>query len=60
MTGYADNAILKSWTELGYRMLNKPFSSEDLDVAIRQTMSARAPAATVVRLSGSVRRPVRG
>jgi CheY-like chemotaxis protein len=58
MTGYADTAILQSWTELGYRMLNKPFSSEDLDVAIRQTMSARVPAANVVRLpTGNARRP---
>ena len=56
MTGYADTAILRSWTELGYRMLNKPFSIEDLDVAIRQTMSARAPAVNVVRLPGSTRR----
>ena len=57
ITGYADTAILKSWIELGYRMLNKPFSSEELDVAIRQTMSAHAPARNVVRLAGNGRRP---
>lgn len=27
---YADNAILQSWSDLGYRMLNKPFISADL------------------------------
>jgi signal transduction histidine kinase/ActR/RegA family two-component response regulator len=60
MTGYADTTVLKSWTELGYRTLNKPFSSEELDVSIRQTIKARAPAANVVRLvphAGSPRRP---
>ena len=57
MTGYADITILQSWTDLGYRMLNKPFSSEELDMAIRQTMSAHRPAANVVRLTGNARRP---
>jgi hypothetical protein len=38
-------------------MLNKPFSSDDLDVAIHQTVSARTPMGNVVRLpAGSDRR----
>jgi signal transduction histidine kinase/CheY-like chemotaxis protein len=60
MTGYADTTVLKSWTELGYRTLNKPFSSEELDVSIRETIRARAPAANIVRLvshPGSPSRP---
>ena len=41
MTGYADAAVLNSWTELGYRTVNKPVSTTDLDRAIRYTMRGR-------------------
>jgi hypothetical protein len=50
MTGYADSDVLKSWIELGYLTLNKPFSSSELDMAIRQTIRSRAPLGKVVRL----------
>jgi CheY-like chemotaxis protein len=41
VTGYADADVLKSWIQLGYRTLNKPFGTADLDRAIRQTIRAR-------------------
>jgi CheY-like chemotaxis protein len=40
ITGYADVGVLGSWTELGYCKLNKPFSSEELDAAIRRSVRA--------------------
>ncbi len=53
MTGYADTSVLSSWTELGYRTLNKPFSSAELDLAIRHTVRSRSQAGNVVSLPRS-------
>jgi signal transduction histidine kinase/ActR/RegA family two-component response regulator len=50
VTGYADTGVLGSWTEAGYRTINKPFAAADLDLAIRQVAGARRPPANVVAL----------
>jgi CheY-like chemotaxis protein len=50
ISGYADAGVLGSWTELGYRKLDKPFSSEELDAAIRQTVRPRPGRGNLVPL----------
>jgi signal transduction histidine kinase/CheY-like chemotaxis protein len=50
MTGYAENGVLSSWVELGYRTLNKPFSAAALDLAIRQSVPPRSPPNNVIPL----------
>ncbi len=50
MTGYADTDVLGSWTQAGYRTINKPFGAADLDLAIRQTVGARRSSGNVVAL----------
>jgi len=50
MTGYADTSVLSSWTELGYRTINKPFSAAQLDLAIRHTVRLRPQASNIVSL----------
>lgn len=41
MTGYADGEALRSWSERGYRTLNKPFRSAELATALRDAFVAR-------------------
>jgi hypothetical protein len=50
MTGYAGTSVLNSWTELGYRTVNKPFSAADLDLAIRQSRVERPLTGNIVSL----------
>jgi two-component system NtrC family sensor kinase len=40
ITGYADTSLLQSWTQLGCRTLNKPFTGNELDLAVRRTVEA--------------------
>jgi signal transduction histidine kinase len=37
MTGYVDNDVLRRWSAIGYRTLNKPFGSAELAAAICET-----------------------
>jgi signal transduction histidine kinase/ActR/RegA family two-component response regulator len=50
ITGYADIEILSSWTSIGYRTLNKPFTSDELEAALRQIARSRAASGNVVTL----------
>jgi signal transduction histidine kinase/ActR/RegA family two-component response regulator len=40
MTGYVENSVLRQWSDIGYRILNKPFRSADLAAAISATVEA--------------------
>jgi signal transduction histidine kinase len=41
MTGYVENGVLRHWSDIGYRTLNKPFRSADLAAAICATIASR-------------------
>jgi len=38
MTGYVETGVLRQWSDLGCRTLNKPFRSADLRAAIREAV----------------------
>jgi signal transduction histidine kinase/CheY-like chemotaxis protein len=40
MTGYVETDVVRQWSDLGYRTLNKPFPSADLAAAIREAVEA--------------------
>jgi CheY-like chemotaxis protein len=54
MTGYAESGVLRHWSDIGYRILNKPFKSADLAAAICEAFEASSP-----RLSSAVSTPQR-
>jgi hypothetical protein len=39
LSGYADSEVLRSWSERGYRTLNKPFRSAELAAALRDALA---------------------
>ena len=50
MTGYVDNDVLKRWSELGVRTLNKPFQYADLAEAVDRAGRSSAETSNVVQL----------
>jgi len=50
ITGYADTEVLSSWTSIGHRTLNKPFTTGELDAALRQVARSRLDRGNVVAL----------
>jgi len=47
VTGYVENDALRPWSDLGYRTVQKPFSTRDLAVAIERAI--RQPEATPIQ-----------
>jgi len=47
MTGYVEHDALRAWLDLGYRMLSKPFTAKELEIAVQGVIGARAPANVV-------------
>ena len=43
MTGYVESDVLRHWSDIGYRTLNKPFKSADLAAAICAAFAASLP-----------------
>ena len=50
MTGYVDNDVLRRWSELGVRTLDKPFQYADLVEAVGQASRSSAEITNVVQL----------
>jgi len=40
ITGYVETGVVRQWSDLGYRTLNKPFRSAGLATAIREAVEA--------------------
>ena len=49
VTGYVENDALRPWSALGYRTVQKPFSTRDLAIAIERAV--RHPEATAIELA---------
>jgi CheY-like chemotaxis protein len=47
MTGYVEHEALRAWLDLGYRMLSKPFTAKELEIAVQGVMGTRATANVV-------------
>ena len=45
VTGYVENAALRPWSALGYRTVQKPFTTHDLAVAVERAIRRPATAA---------------
>ena len=41
MTGYVEHDALRAWLDLGYRMLSKPFTANELEAAVQSVAAAR-------------------
>ncbi len=52
MTGYVEHDALRAWLDRGYRMLNKPFTAKELEIAV-QSVAATVASANVVQLRTS-------
>jgi two-component system NtrC family sensor kinase len=44
MTGYVEHDALRPWLELGYHLLDKPFSAKDLETAVQAATGAKRKA----------------
>jgi signal transduction histidine kinase/ActR/RegA family two-component response regulator len=47
MTGYVEHDALRTWLDRGYRMLSKPFTAKELEIAVQGVAGARPPANVV-------------
>lgn len=47
ITGYVENEVLRRWSSIGYRTLNKPFQSADLHTATREAVETFSQRRTI-------------